>query len=134
MRQPVRAAAASLMLAGTLCGCGGGERADAAARAAVAFHAAWARQDGATACGMLAAETAAEVAESAQRPCARGVLEEELSPDGRVRSTAVWGRAAQVRLGTDTLFLALFPDGWKVQAAGCSARAGKPYDCTVRGG
>ena len=42
------------------------------------------------------------------------------------------------RSGTaqETVFLALFDDGWRVTAAGCTRLAGpaEPYDCDVEGG
>jgi hypothetical protein len=34
----------------------------------------------------------------------------------------------------DTVFLAEFPDGWKVVAAACTPRDRLPYDCQVEGG
>ena len=34
----------------------------------------------------------------------------------------------------DTVFLATFPGGWRVVAAGCTPRGDRPYDCTVAGG
>jgi hypothetical protein len=49
---------------------------------------------------------------------------------GRVE---VWSDRAQVRAGTDTLFLTEVAGGWRVSAAGCTARPGRPYDCEVSG-
>jgi hypothetical protein len=41
---------------------------------------------------------------------------------------------AQVRLDDDTVFLAAFPGGWRVVAAGCRPRGeAEPYDCAVEG-
>ena len=45
------------------------------------------------------------------------------------------GRVAKtlVRLAGDTVFLAVFPGGWRVTAAGCTPRGDRPYNCTVQG-
>jgi hypothetical protein len=39
-----------------------------------------------------------------------------------------------VVLERDTVFLSRFPTGWKVTAAGCVPRPGRPYQCAVKGG
>ena len=117
-----------------LTGCAGGARAESARSSAQGFEHAVSQGDGATACDLLAPETAAEVAESAGSDCASGVLEEDLPEAGPVERTSVCGRSAQVQLAADTLFLSHFDDGWKVLAAGCTPRPGKSYDCTVQGG
>ena len=54
-------------------------------------------------------------------------------------STAFAGRRWEVhhRPGhspTDTVFLAVFPGGWRVVAAGCTPHGDRPYDCVVQGG
>jgi hypothetical protein len=46
----------------------------------------------------------------------------------------VYGQWAQVRIGGDTVFLAVFPGSWRVVAAGCQSRGDRPYDCQVQGG
>jgi hypothetical protein len=38
-----------------------------------------------------------------------------------------------VRFTGDTIFLAKFPDGWKVRGAGSEPRTELPYDCEVEG-
>ncbi|WP_203045049.1 hypothetical protein [Pimelobacter simplex] len=48
--------------------------------------------------------------------------------------TEVYATAAQVRTGTDTVFLGRFDDGWRVVAAGCAASGDAPYECAVEGG
>jgi hypothetical protein len=102
--------------------------------AAQSFAVAWAQHDGAAVCALLAPDTRAAVAQSSKQPCAKGVLGEDLPRSGAVRGTRVWGRAAQVSFTGDTVFMSRFPGGWKVLAAGCKPRPGKPYDCQVEGG
>jgi hypothetical protein len=129
-------------------GCGG-EGADLAAGVAADFHAAVASQEGAGACALLAPQTRGELEQSAQQPCARAVLAESIPDVGGVADSKRFGGKAQVRFaGTgagaadaaggaaiaDTVFLAEFPDGWKVVAAACTPRARLPYDCRVEGG
>ena len=87
--------------------------------------------DGATACALLAPETAISVAED--EPCDQAILDSGLPRPGPVVDTAVYGQWAQVKLDADTVFLAAFPGGWRVVAAGCTPRAGRPYDCSVEG-
>jgi hypothetical protein len=103
-------------------------------------------EQGADACALLAPETRSELEQSAQRPCDRAVLAESIPDVGRVRDSKMFGGKAQVRFaGTrdgrgeraavaDTVFLAEFPDGWKVVAAACTPRERRPYDCRVEGG
>jgi hypothetical protein len=126
---------AGVLLVGACSGQGSGEDANAAA-AAVEFS----RSLGAapqTACGLLAPKTLEEL-EATDGACAGalpGALPEEVEAStGAPRSTEVYGKAAIVHLSTDTIFLARFRDGWRVTAAGCTAReAGRPYDCKVKG-
>ena len=122
-----------LLLTGFLAaGCGSvGDREQAASDTAVRMLGAVAAGDGAGACGMLAPDTAAEVSES---DCASAILDEDLPEPGSVVGADVYGQWARVRLTGDTVFLAVFPGGWRVVAAGCTARGDKPYDCGVKGG
>ena len=120
------------LLSLTACGSGpqGGPRA-----ALDQFAEAWSARDGAAICRVLAPPTAAEVASAAKKPCAQGVLEQDLPSSGFVRAVHVWGRQAQARTAADTVFLALFDDGWRVTAAGCRPQGeDSPYDCQVQGG
>jgi hypothetical protein len=128
----VIAAAVGLTLV-SVTGCDGAQAGPTAALSR--FTAAWSARDGAQLCGALAPQTAAEVAAAAKKPCAQGVLEEDLPPSGPVRAVHVWGRQAQARTATDTLFLSLLDDGWRITAAGCRPQGGgSPYDCQVQGG
>jgi hypothetical protein len=118
-----------------LTGCASvGHRAEAADAVATGLLTAIQRKDGATACAILAPDTAAEVAESGDKPCAEAILDERLPRPGSVTGTDVYGQWAQVRLSDDTLFLAVFPDGWRVVAAGCTPRENRPYQCVLQGG
>ena len=82
----------------------------------------------------LAPETAAEVEESAGKSCAEAILQEDLLEPGSVVGSDVYGQWAQVRFSGDTVFLAMFGDGWRVVAAGCTPRGQRPYDCVIQGG
>ena len=86
------------------------------------------------ACGYLAPATKSKLEQSAKKRCPDAILEQHLPRTGAVRSATAFGTMAQVRLRGDTLFLARFQGGWKVMAAGCSPKAGHPYDCTLEGG
>ena len=123
-----------LALAGCLAGCGSaGGRADAATAVATRLLTATAGRDGESACAVLAPETVAELEQSADKPCPQAILDEDLPEPGPVTGASVYGQWAQVRLTGDTVFLAVFADGWRVVAAGCSPRDDRPYDCVLQG-
>lgn len=124
---------ASLALLLLVGGCGSVDRrADSAADVAMRLQRAVAAGDGAAACALLAPDTAADVADPT---CAEAILDEDLPAPGAERGADVYGQWAQVRLDDDTMFLAAFPGGWRVVAAGCRPRGGaEPYDCAVHGG
>jgi hypothetical protein len=124
---------AAALLAATGCAAVG-DRGDAADSVALRFLTAVDGKDGATACAVLAPDTAFELEQSADKPCAEAVLHEDLPKPGSVTGTDVYGQWAQVRLVGDTVFLAVFPGGWRVVAAGCTPRGERPYDCIVQGG
>jgi hypothetical protein len=121
----------ALTVLGGCAGQGGAENGNAEA-AALKFSQAIDAAPG-TACALLAPETLKEL-EDADGACS-GALSGELgSVTGPAESTEVYGRNAIVRLATDTMFLARFPDGWRVTAAGCTRQHdGRPYDCKVKG-
>lgn len=141
---PARAAAVLtiLVVAGTVAGCAGA--ADAPREVAVSFYAAIGANDGDAACAALATRAAEAVAEAEDEDegstCAEAILSGEVGDDLADRSqgidegsTRVAGRQAQVRLGTDTVFLARSGGGWVVTAVGCDPRPEQPYDCEVAG-
>ncbi|MEW2428789.1 hypothetical protein AB0877_12305 [Micromonospora sp. NPDC047644] len=109
-------------------------RGDAAADVALRMLTAIAEKDGVGACSFLAPDTAAGLERSVGKPCAETILDEGLQGPGQVLASEVYGQQAQVRLDGDTVFLAVFPGGWRVVAAGCTARGDKPYHCVLQGG
>jgi hypothetical protein len=119
----------------TVAGCASvGDRETAASAAAVRLLTAVQSKDGQTACAVLAPDTTAEIVQSAGHACPQAILDEDLPTPGVVASAVVYGQWAQVRMSTDTVFLAVFPGGWRVVAAGCTPRGERPYDCVVQGG
>ena len=117
-----------------LTGCAGvGDRGDAAAAVALRMLTAVQNDDGTAACGALAPDTLAELEESAGQSCAEAILDEDLPQPGEVEQSRVYGQWAQVRLTGDTVFLGVFPGGWRVVAAGCTPRGERPYDCDLQG-
>ena len=98
------------------------------------FDAAVGRSAWSTACAMLAPVTRDDLEQSAGTPCADALAQVGLEPAGPVVRVEVFGTMAQARMGQDTVFLARFPGGWKVLAAGCSPQPGRPYDCRLQGG
>jgi hypothetical protein len=119
----------------TLCGCADvGSREAAAGDTAVRLLTAVAGKDGTAACAILAPDTVAELEQSAGKPCAQAVLDADLPAPSGVSGADVYGQWAQVRLAGETVFLAVFPGGWRVIAAGCEPRQSRPYDCTLQGG
>ncbi|PRY56273.1 hypothetical protein [Glycomyces artemisiae] len=113
-------------------GCGAGQRGEEAGAAAEAFVAALAEGDGAAACGLLSPEAVEQVVSQEGKDCEAAVL--ALGLPAEASGTAeVWGDRAQVKTGSDVLFLAELEDGWKVVAAGCAPQGERPYECEVEG-
>jgi len=108
-----------------LAGCGSASRSDVT-KAAAAFENPSA--DPQSRCGLLAPATLSSVEQSS--PCEAQIGQLPLR-GGPVRSVQVWGGDAQVRLGSDTVFLTQTDTGWKVTAALCQPRGDAPYDCQV---
>jgi hypothetical protein len=83
-------------------------------------------------CDLLAPATLATFESDSSAPCPDAIADVPL-PGGDVTSVEVWGGDAQVRLGSDTLFLTETDTGWRVTAAGCEPRGEAPYECEVEG-
>ncbi|SNY50219.1 hypothetical protein SAMN05421748_110260 [Paractinoplanes atraurantiacus] len=120
------------MVVASISGCATvGDQEGAAAGVAARLLSAVEAGDGDAACAALAPETAKSVAED--EPCPEAILDKSLPRPGQVVETSVYGQWAQVKLTDDTIFLAAFPEGWRVVAAGCTPQASRPYDCSVEG-
>jgi len=112
--------------------CGAAPGTDGVTRAADDWLAA-ARAKDATALCRLLTPAAAESAVTGDQTCPQAVGDLRLPSAGPVGQVEVWSDRAQVRAGADTLFLTKIDGDWRVSAAGCSARPGRPYDCEVSG-
>jgi hypothetical protein len=120
--------------AALLSGCSGlAPDTSGAAAAARAFHSATADADGPAACSRLSARVVADLERSEGAPCEQAVLAADVPAAGQVRDVQVWGGRGLVVLDHDVVFVAEFDGGWRVTAAGCSARKDRPYDCTLKG-
>lgn len=88
--------------------------------------------DGRAACALLTDQARTATQGMTDQPCAALVV--DLQERGReVRRAQVWGDTAQVRIGSDVLFLRRIDSVWRISAAGCSPRPHRPYDCEVQG-
>lgn len=122
------------LVAVSLSACGSPED-GAATEAAQQFEQAVA-DDPAAACALLAPATRHQLESQAETSCPAALRAEALPGGGRVEATEVAGHSAQVRMSGDTIFLALFDEGWRVTAAGCertSSDPQEPYECAVEG-
>lgn len=123
---------AGLLTAGALTGCTASTERPRAGDVAIRFVTDVRDHDGKAACALLTDEAAESVSGATDVSCAQAVLNVE--EDGTaVRSVQIWGDAAQVKLGSDTVFLRRLPDGWQVRAAGCKSQPGAAYRCDVDG-
>jgi hypothetical protein len=125
------------MLAAAVAGSAGcappaGQR-EGAVTAVERLAAAMSAEDGSAACAILAPQTREEVQEASGNPCPEAIIEDDLPPPGPVQTVDVYGQWARVVTEQDTIFLAVFGDGWRVVAAGCSSRGERPYECQVKG-
>lgn len=86
------------------------------------------------ACALLAPDTLARLEQQAGAACAEALPGLALPTGTGVRHVEVAVQSAQVQLDDQVLFLARFPDGWRVTAAGCvrnDADPAVPYECEV---
>jgi hypothetical protein len=115
-----------------LVGCSSTPHADAVRRAARSFVGDLAGGNGAAACRMLTDDARSSVTGATDESCADAVT--GVKDRGQdITGVQVWGDAAQVHIGRDTLFLRLVSGQWRVNAAGCTARGDRPYDCKIGG-
>jgi hypothetical protein len=123
-----------MLTALALTGCAG-PQGDSVEDAAAGFAEALTAHDGPAACRLLAPRTKSELEASAGEPCRDSVVEEMRSQGGSMGGSGVevFGTAARVRTGRDTMFLARFQGGWKVSAAGCTSTPSGIYDCVLKG-
>ena len=127
-------AAATLAAALTAAACTG-PGADQASEVAQRFEQ-LATTDAANACALLAPGTHDAVEKAAKEPCPQALGDEDLPDPSPLTSVDVFGHDGIARFGNDTVFLARFPDGWRVTAASCRPGPSdqKPYDCDISGG
>jgi hypothetical protein len=125
-------ALAVIVLAGGLTGCTDSTQRSEVQRVAVDFVTAIEDRNGADACELLTSEAEESVSGATDVACAVAVLNVEEN-GAEVRHVQIWGDAAQVKLGSDTVFLRELPDGWQVRAAGCQSQPGAAYKCDVEG-
>jgi hypothetical protein len=112
--------------------CGAAPGTDGVTRAADDWLAAARAKDATTLCRLLT-PSAAESAVTGDQTCPQAVGDLRLPGAGPVGRVEVWSDRAQVKAGADTLFLTKIDGDWRVSAAGCRARPGRPYDCEVSG-
>lgn len=132
-RQSLGAASGSVAVVMLLAGCAG-DGAAAAEEAVHSFQQALG-SDPERACDLLAPATVKELEETASTACPVALQEADLPGAGIPQHTDIAGHSARVVLDSDTVFLALFDDGWRITAAGCSPSTdvSLPHDCTVKG-
>lgn len=130
---PVALLAVLVTVAALTAGCGHDARQDAVSDTAERLLTAVRAGDGAAACDVLAPATVSALEHSAGAACADAILDEGLPAPAAVRQADVYGQWARVVLTDDTEFLAAFPGGWRVVAAGCQSRGERPYQCALQG-
>jgi hypothetical protein len=125
-------AGATAVLLPVLSGCSGTPHRSAVTAAARAFVQHVRAGEGDAACALLTDDARSSVPGATDQTCAKAItnVKEQGSGVGRV---AVWGDAAQVRIGTDVVFLRRMAGHWLVSAAGCKPQPDGPYDCEVGG-
>ncbi|WP_406864734.1 hypothetical protein ABZO31_31520 [Streptomyces sp. HUAS MG47] len=107
---------------------------DAARDTGRAFEQALTVPDYDAACGLLAPATREQLEQDEERACPEALAAVRLPVARTLHATEVYGRQAMMRADDETLFLSQFSRGWRVVAAGCRPREGKPYQCVVKGG
>src|SRR3712207_5773390 len=120
------------MAAGGLVGCASSAEQSRVRAVAAEFVTAIQDRNGEDACALLTSEAEKSVSGATDVPCATAVL--NLEENGsQLHGIQIWGDAAQVKLGSDTVFLRRLPAGWQVHAAGCQPQPSAAYECEVQG-
>jgi hypothetical protein len=89
------------------------------------------QQDGESACDLLTPKAESSAGGAGGTACKDAVVHiDEKGSD--VRHAEVWGDAAIVSVGSDTVFLRHLQNGWHVSAAGCTLAPGGVFDCDVQ--
>ncbi|MFN2517433.1 MAG: hypothetical protein ABR604_00100 [Jatrophihabitantaceae bacterium] len=129
VRWLVPALGLALILAG--CSSSGGQR-EAVSAEAARFVTAVDQHDGMAACDTLTDSAQSSASGATDTPCEKAVL--NVKEDGTtIHGVQVWGDSAQVRIGSDVIFLRRLDTGWRVNAAGCKPQAHAAYQCDVEG-
>lgn len=113
-----------------MAGCSGDPTQQAVISTAVDFVA----QTAGNACELLAPSTAQELTEETGKACPVALKDLALPRGTTVRRSELAGEMALVEFDEQTVFLAHFPNGWRVRAAGCrrvDLDPAIPYDCQV---
>lgn len=129
MGRLVRLVAAVIVAGGAAGGCAASAEGTRVRAAAAGFFTAVEHGDGERACAALV-PAAARSLESGGSSCAEEIGKLGLD-GGDIHGVQVWGDYAQADAGADTVFLSRWGSGWKVSAAGCTPRPGRPYECEV---
>jgi hypothetical protein len=125
-------ALAGVLVAGAMAGCASSTERPQVQAVAVEFVTAVQASKGADACALLTPQAEESASGATDVACATAVLNVEES-GSQVHHVQIWGDAAQVKLGSDTVFLQRLPGGWQVRAAGCQSQPGAAYNCDVEG-
>ncbi len=125
----MRGAVVIAVCALALTGCSGVADQEAGAAAA-----AFAGAPPAQACDLLAPDTVDKLEQTSGKGCQEALTALGLPTGTQVEGVTVAGESAQVRLAGQVVFLARFPQGWLVTAAGCERDdpdPAVPYQCEV---
>jgi hypothetical protein len=100
--------------------CSAGPDTTAASGVAAAFHRAIQDGDGAAACALLAPATVEDLEGTSAQSCPEAILSQHLPDAQQVQDSEAFGRAAQVLMDGDVVFLSVFGTEWLITAAGCT--------------
>jgi hypothetical protein len=130
----VRSRVVVLLAATALAGCGQSGDRDSVRATTQRFLAAYAADEGETACAALSADTVKELESQEGKPCPDAVGGVKID-GGTVADVEVTVTNAKVDLATgESVFLSEQADGWKITALGCRSSgkpADQPFDCEL---